>query len=176
MTGWHRHLRIWGQPEEFPLDWVSWCGVKCNAILLLSENLTQTPSPITAANWLILGVLDLQSWPLCFMSPSPKLFTYLISSFWKAERWTEKEIAHLLVHSPNACDGQGWARQKPGANNAPRWAPGTQMLELAPAAFQGAITGKLETGSRAWTEAEAGVPSSILTTVPNTHPWSISHF
>lgn len=32
----------------------------------------------------------------------------------------ETKIFYLVVHSPNGCNGQGWARPKAGAQNSTR--------------------------------------------------------
>lgn len=51
----------------------------------------------------------------------------------KSER--DREIFHLLVHSPNGYSGHGWARRKLGALNflgSPTWKQGPKDLNILP--------------------------------------------
>lgn len=72
----------------------------------------------------------------------------------------------------------GWARQKPGTriqSISSTWVTETQALQQSPAASQGArqqeakLRGELGPNPDTMTW-DAGITSSILTTVPNTHP------
>lgn len=48
-----------------------------------------------------------------------ELFIYFLRVIWKAEnREEEKQNFHLLVHSPDACNSQGYTRLKSGARNS----------------------------------------------------------
>lgn len=88
---------------------------------------------------------------------------------WKAEREIEikvsRESFHLLVHSPNTCNSQGWGRPKPGAPSC-MWMTGTQVLGPS-AAFPSTLAGswigsgvaKTQTCTPVWDE---GGTNSIL--------------
>lgn len=65
-----------------------------------------------------------------------------------------RESSHLLVHSPNACSGWGWAGLKLGVGNSiPTRLARTQVLEPSPAASRGATWQEAGIRNRARTQA-----------------------
>lgn len=73
-------------------------------------------------------------------------------------------IFHLLVHSSNGCNGQGWARPKPGAGNSIQCVAGAQVHELSSAVFSSMLAvmwiwraAGTQTGTLIW-----GMPSPLV--------------
>lgn len=91
------------------------------------------------------------------------LFTYFK---WKAET----EIFHLLVHSPNAFNSQGWAR--PGDWNS-IWFSYVGCPDSSTQAITCCLQGReVESEARIWTDPliRDCVPGGILPAVLNAHP------
>lgn len=92
------------------------------------------------------------------------------------ERQGERESFHALVCSPNGCNRQGWARSQlePGTQTGyPRWVIEIQVCQPSTAASRVLISRKQGLDSIrnviGTLIGNVGIPSGVLTAVPNAH-------
>lgn len=89
---------------------------------------------------------------------------------WRGWGWAWREIAHLLVYFPNAQKSQDWVRVKPGIRNSIRslkLVAGIQLFGIITCYLEAKIGNRTGSQTR---HSDKGVPSNVLTTMPNAHP------
>lgn len=88
--------------------------------------------------------------PQSSLEPCALIFSLLKKC--KRQRESERASSYPLVHCPDAHDGQGWARMKPGIpSRSPRLVAEIQLVELSPLPSRVCISGRLDSGAGAGT-------------------------
>lgn len=76
----------------------------------------------------------------------------------REEKERERQVLHLLAHSPDGRNSLCWARRKPGASfMSPKWMARPQTLESFSTAFPGPLAGSVIGSGAAGKESYRGM-------------------
>lgn len=112
----------WQEPNYF-------CQHVLRSRMCLSRKLESGVEPGLEPRHSSMGYGHPKQWLNCCATMStPKILIYLKDRVRARAREREKErgILHLVVHSPKACNSQGWAKSKPGLKLNPSFQHGWQ--------------------------------------------------